>query len=76
MTKSVIRCYKMLKCKKESNFWKKHRYETKWQIKMKWSRVRTIILMYNKNARDEPNEKYNKMQGPKNNMPIKWEGIR
>ena len=42
----------MLYNKKETNFWKIE-YETKWQIKMKWSWVRTIVLMYNKNARDE-----------------------
>ena len=42
----------MLYNKKETNF-RKNNYETKWQIKMKWSWLRTIILMYNKNARDE-----------------------
>ena len=42
----------MLYKKNETNFWK-NKYETTWQIKMTWSCVRTIILMYNKNARDE-----------------------
>ena len=42
----------MLYKKNETNFWI-NKYETTWQIKMTWSWVRTIILMYNKNARDE-----------------------
>ena len=48
-TKSVIRCF----ITKRKQSFEQNKYETKWQIKMKWSWVRTVILMYNNNARDE-----------------------